>query len=164
MTEVPAATFSESDRQAALSLDGSGSDAEFHIANDLHRRFGTRLPDLFTSCLPAAKRYGTRASFLYHSLQYSRVNRVAVQLAMRCLHDKSRQVRYRAAALLAVSLADEVLPALREAAASVPEESRADMRAAIDAIESRNHHLFQDRDHSGMVTWNPTLWSSSTTS
>ena len=28
-----------------------------------------------------------------------------------------------------------------------------DALAAIDAIESRNHHYFVDRDHSGRVHW-----------
>lgn len=151
--------FSDADRRAALTLDGSGSDAEFGVARDLHRQWGPRLPELFALCLPAAKRYGTRASFLYHALQYSRVNAAAVQLAVRCLNDKSRHVRFRAAALLAASQDRGALGALREAAASVPEDSRADMRAAIDAIESRNINFFQDRDHSGMVTWNPTIWT-----
>jgi hypothetical protein len=43
---------------------------------------------------------------------------------------------------------------LRSHLDAVPETSRADLLAVMDAPEQGNHHLFVDRERSGKVTWN----------
>jgi hypothetical protein len=58
--------------------------------------------------------------------------------------------------LLACAQDRRALPALRAQAEHKDEQTRQDVFAAIDAIESSNHNYFVDRDHSGMITleWN----------
>jgi len=50
--------------------------------------------------------------------------------------------------LLAFSQNEAALPTLRESLSHPDEGTRGDVVAAIDAIESRNHHYFVDREHS----------------
>jgi hypothetical protein len=60
----------------------------------------------------------------------------------------------RGCGLLAYSQRRSLLDALRAHESGIPDASRADLLAAIDALEQGNHHLFVDREHTGKVTWN----------
>jgi len=55
--------------------------------------------------------------------------------------------------LLAYSLRKDALAKLRPLLQHSDPRTREDARAAIDAIEKRNHHLYVDRDHSGRARW-----------
>jgi hypothetical protein len=54
--------------------------------------------------------------------------------------------------LLACSQRKALLPRLRDLLPGVVEDTKADLLAAIDAIESQNQDYFVDRDHSGLTT------------
>jgi hypothetical protein len=94
-----------------------------------------------------------RVSCVYHSMKYARVSEAAFQLGLAALTDRATLVRYRACGLLAYSLRADALPSLQAQLAHPDEETAADVRAAIDAIQHRNHHYFRDRDHSGRTFW-----------
>jgi hypothetical protein len=70
------------------------------------------------------------------------------------MNDRSKVVRHRALGLLAYSQRRNLLDHLRTYLNTVDEASRADVLAAMDALEQGNHHLFVDRERSGKVTWN----------
>lgn len=55
---------------------------------------------------------------------------------------------------MAYLLRTDQLSYLRQAGSESDEQTRADIEAAIDAIENQNHHYFVDRDHSGLTTLN----------
>jgi len=56
--------------------------------------------------------------------------------------------------LLAISQKPEVLEDLQAALSIAKDDSKADILAAIDAIEQRNQHYFVDRKHTGKITLN----------
>jgi hypothetical protein len=120
-------------------LDGSGSDAEWVAAQQLRDMLNGDLPKYLIE--------------KYHSVRYARESDSAVELGKQALTDKSGVVRYRACMLLAYSLRQDVLSFLKQVETNDP-KTREDIRAAIDAITSQNHHFFVDRDHSGQVTLN----------
>lgn len=112
---------------------------------------GPAVVPFFAEAYPTAKRWRQRASFLYRSVRYAKESKSARELAVQALADKSREVRYRACMLLAVSQDRQVLPALRATLSHPDAQTRADVAAAIDAIERRNHNYFVDRGHTGMI-------------
>jgi hypothetical protein len=143
------------DEQGLLArLDGSGSDSEWQAVAVLRERAGNRLPGLLLATYRQARRAGPRASCVYHATRYARVSDAAVCLGLEALEDRSRIVRYRACGLLAYAQRPDVLDRLRERLVDVPDVSKADVRAAIDALEQGDHNLFIDRGHSGKLTWN----------
>jgi hypothetical protein len=99
------------------------------------------------------RRWQGRTALLFYTISYARQTDAAIDLALRALGDRSYMVRYRACMVLAYSLRSDVLSQLQALTTHVDERTRADARAAIDAIESQNHHLFVDRDHSGHSFW-----------
>lgn len=135
-------------------LDGSGSDAEYKAINEL-KNLGDQLPSLLLEKYKQSKKWGERASCLYHSIRYAKTVDDALKLGIVALNDKSKAVRYRACMLLAYSLKKEAFPALEQAKASMnSEETLKDINAAIDAIEHQNSNYFVDRSHSGKITLN----------
>jgi HEAT repeat protein len=147
--------FEQLDIEAALGrLDGSGSDGEWAAAHFLRQTIGEQLPGLLLKKYRSARKAGERASCVYHSMRYARTNADAVQLAREALKDSAQPVRYRACMLLAYAQDEASLDALREALSKAPTNSQEDLAAAIDAIVSRNHNYFVDRDHSGKTTMN----------
>ena len=94
-----------------------------------------------------------RASLVFHSTRYARISEEAFQLGLLALHDRATLVRYQACALLAYSLRDEALPYLKTLQTHEDLKSFEDATAAIEAINSRNHHFFVDRRRTGQVTW-----------
>lgn len=136
-------------------LDGSGSDSEYNAVEELKNRLGDKLPSVLFDRYKQAKKWGDRASCLYHSIRYARTVEDAVQLGVLALQDKSKAVRYRACMLLAYSLKPEALSALEDARKSTDrEDTFKDINAAIDAIRSQNSNFFIDRTHSGKITLN----------
>jgi hypothetical protein len=135
-------------------LDGSGSDAEWGAAFKLRDLLGERLPELLLAHYKGAKKWKVRSSCVYHAVRYAKLSEAAISLALLALHDKSKVVRYRACMLLAWSQKSEVLKELHGELEKVPEDSKPDLLAAIDAIKSNNANYFVDRDHSGLTTLN----------
>ncbi|MBK8255999.1 MAG: hypothetical protein IPK82_25445 [Polyangiaceae bacterium] len=133
-------------------LDGSGSDLEWTAVYKL-RELGSEFATLLRERYRSTKTWKARAGCLFHAARYARVSEDAFQLGVEALSDKSKPVRYQAALLLAYSQREDALPALRAAVSKVESDTgAADLRAAIDAIESRNHHYFVDRNHTGKIT------------
>lgn len=130
-------------------LDGRGSDKEFSAVNKLSG-LGMEFPELLLKKYRNSKKWGERASCLYHASKYAVSSPHAYELGIEALSDKSKVVRYRACLLLAIAQKSEALRPLE--ALIINPESSDDAKAAIDAIEQKNHHYFADRDHSGMVT------------
>jgi hypothetical protein len=94
-----------------------------------------------------------RLNCVFHSLRYGRCSEAAFRLGVAALRDRAAFVRYRACGLLAYSLRRDALPHLRALLSHSDDKTVENARAAIDAIESQNHHYFCDRDHSGRSFW-----------
>ena len=135
-------------------LDGSGSETEWEAVLELRTTEGDRLPSLLLKHFRSSPRAGARASCVYHATRFAKTNQEALTLGLEALADRAHAVRNRACALLAFSQRTDMLPMLRARLEAVPDDSKGDLCAAIDAIESRNHNFFLDRDHSGKVAWN----------
>ncbi len=144
----------ESEQQLLDQLDGRGSDVEWHAVESLRQRVGAGLPGLLLGKYRSSRLAGPRSSCVYHATKYAQVSDDAVQLGLEALQDRSKVVRYRACGLLAYSQRRSLVERLRAYIDAVPDTSRADLLAAIDALEQGNHHLFVDRDRSGKITWN----------
>lgn len=133
------------------SLDGRGSDEEYEAVRRL-KDLGLEFPNLLLTKYRNSKRWGERASCVYHAAKYALASPEAFELAIEALRDKSQKVRYQACLLLSIAQKPEALQSLQEL---LKEPSSAeDAKAAIDAIQHKNQHYFADRDHSGMVTLN----------
>lgn len=98
-------------------------------------------------------RGGHALAAYFFAIHDARENEDAVQLGIAALNDRSRVVRHRACSLLAYSLRDDALPYLRQLLMHHDPSTKEDARAAIDAIEHRNHNWFVDREHTGRLTW-----------
>jgi hypothetical protein len=100
---------------------------------------------------PAARHWLTRAHLVSRATPYARTTEEAFQLGLRACSDRSTHVRYRACELLAYAQRDEALLTLERLRVHPDPRTGADAEAAIDALKSRNHHYWRDRDHSGRV-------------
>ena len=69
------------------------------------------------------------------------------------VQDRAYAVRYYGCALLAYSLRADALANLSPLLKHADRRTAEDARAAIDAIKSKNHNFFKDRDHSGKILW-----------
>lgn len=118
------------------------------------KSLGESVLPFFIEAYPKAKRWKQRASYLYRAISYARDSALSVELALMALQDRSKEVRYRACMLLACSQNVNALSNLNLVLKSVSKESAADIMATIDAIESKNHNYFVDRNHSGKVFLN----------
>jgi hypothetical protein len=117
------------------------------------RPLGPTVVPYLTEAYTRSKRWQGRVALVFHAIRHARASEAAFQLGLQALGDRSHLVRYRACMVLAYSLRPEALPALAAAARHEDERTAEDARAAIDAIEHRNHHYFVDRDHSGKSYW-----------
>jgi hypothetical protein len=115
---------------------------------------GAAVVPYFLEAFPKSRRWQQRASFLYAANRHARRSKEAVALAVSALNDKSREVRYRACLLLACSLDESAIAALKAVSCHDDQQTREDVAAAIDAITSKNHNYFVDRTHSGKITYN----------
>lgn len=135
-------------------IDGRGTSQELQALRELRSIFGVLLPEQMLALYRKAKKSGTRASCVTHSIRYAQQSDAAIELALLALFDKSKYVRFEACALLAYSQRISLLDKLRDLQHTIDAETKIDLIAAIDAIESKNHKYFMDRNHSGMVMWN----------
>lgn len=134
-------------------IDGSGSDQEWTAVREL-RCLGLEFPKILRSTFHASRSWRVRSACVYHAMRYARESEDAVALGISAIADKAKGVRYRGAMLLAYSQRKEALPALQAACLAYSETADADdLAAAIDAIQSQNHHYFLDRAHTGNTTW-----------
>jgi hypothetical protein len=101
-----------------------------------------------------ATKWRDRDELVYSAIRRARESDEAVNLGIVALQDRAARVRYHACLLLAYSLRTDLLPAMRERLRAMAEPNHDDLAAAIDAIESGDHNLFVDRDHSGKLTLN----------
>lgn len=102
---------------------------------------------------PRARRWQQRVSLVFHSIRFARVSEAALQLGLAALDDRATLVRYRACGLLAYAQRREAVPALEKLLAHADGRTVEDARAAIDALNRKNHHYFVDRTHSGRAFW-----------
>lgn len=126
-----------------------------------------RLQALGPECWPAAlletyrrsARRDARCECVIEAIRIADESRIARELGVLALRDRSHVVRWRAHQLLAYSLDQSVLPHLRQA---YFRESRRELKesiaAAIKAIEERNHNLHLDRDETGRAGWSVNPW------
>ena len=117
------------------------------------RPLGAAVVPYLAEAYTRAKRWQGRVALVFHAIRHARTSEAAFQLGLQALGDRSHLVRYRACMVLAYALRREALPALVAATKHEDERTAEDARAAIDAIEHRNHHYFVDRDHSGRSYW-----------
>jgi hypothetical protein len=110
------------------------------------------IPALVTA-FPHMRRAWGRMQVLSSLVPYARVRPDAVGLASRALTDRSYLVRQEACALLAYALDPATLDALEAAARIADVRTREDIRAAVRAIQSRNHNLYADRAGDGNTFW-----------
>lgn len=100
---------------------------------------------------PRLRGFKARTALVYTAMKFALVEPDAVTLALTALDDRSAPVRYRACMLLAVAGRRDTIPALRVLLDHPKDETRADARAAIEAIERGNPDLYADRSGSGRV-------------
>jgi hypothetical protein len=137
--------------EALSHLDGRGLKKEYDAIRFLLAA-GVNLPTLLHKKYKESKKWGERASCVYHSIKYAKNDEDAFQLGIEALNDKSKVVRYRACMLLSVAQNTKAIPYLEKLLTN--EAYKPDALAAIDAIKHRNQNYFVDREHSGMVTLN----------
>ncbi|WP_440904827.1 hypothetical protein ACMZOO_00925 [Catenovulum sp. SX2] len=138
-------------------LDGRGTDSEYAAVNKLSS-LGDKFPELMLQKYRCSKKWGERASCVYHSIKYAKSSHYAFQLGIEALRDKSKHVRYRACMLLAIAQNHEAVGHLEQVLNN--SDSINDVKAAIDAITNNNHHLFVDREHTGKIKLNVELINS----
>lgn len=132
-------------------IDGSGSVAERSYLKKLFQNVDEALKLLF-QLYSRAKDWRIRSACVYYAMPYARDERLAVDLGVEALSDRSKIVRNRASQLLAYSLNERALPFLEKGRrCDAISNSHADFDAAIDAIRYKNSDYFVDRSHSGMI-------------
>jgi hypothetical protein len=124
--------------------------SEIDAAWTLAESMGDLLP-LFAEAFPKVRRSEGRASILRYVGRFSRESEIAFRMGITAARDRSYAVRYYACALLAYSLRADALPVLSVLLKHADRRTSQDAAAAIDAIRSKNHHFFVDRDHTGRV-------------
>ena len=118
------------------------------------RPYGPAVLPFLLSELQSTRKWQGRCAIICFALKFARTESLAVALARAALYDKSRWVRYRACELLACALSRESIVDLKNLLHHSDQNTVADARAAIDAIQSKNHNFFIDRQHSGRVFLN----------
>jgi hypothetical protein len=111
------------------------------------------LPSLLVEAFPKIRKWQGRASILRYIGKFSRESGPVFNLGLTAIQDKAYDVRHYACALLAFSLRPEALTALKALLQHPDGRTVQDARAAMDAIQNKNHHFFKDRDHSGRIKW-----------
>jgi hypothetical protein len=114
---------------------------EVAAAWTLAESMGDDLLMLLSEALPRIRKSPGRASIMRYAGKFSRMSDVAFRMGVTATLDRSYVVRHYACALLSSLLAHPDRRTVEDA------------RAAIDAIKSKNHNFFRDRDHSGKVNW-----------
>jgi hypothetical protein len=118
------------------------------------RPLGSAVLPFLIDALPGTRRWQGREAIVRYALKFARTDPLAVVLARQALNDKSQWVRYRACELLACAISQDDLDRLKQLLSHPNQDTVADARAAIDAIQHNNHHYFIDREHTGRVRLN----------
>ena len=124
-------------------------DAAWVVADSM----GDDLLPLLAEAFPRIRKWEGRASIMRYVGKFSRENDVAFGMGIIALQDRAYDVRHYGCALLAYSLRAEALPILAPLLKHADRRTVEDAKAAIEAIKSKNHYFFRDRDHSGKVRW-----------
>ena len=124
-------------------------DAAWTVAESM----GADLLVLLAQAFPQVRKAEGRASILRYVGRFSRESDVAFRMGIAAVQDRSYAVRHYGCAILAYSLRADALPTLSPLLKHTDYRTAQDARAAVDAIKNKNHHFFQDRDHSGKVRW-----------
>ena len=120
----------------------------------LFQQFGGEpLVPLLVAAFPLVRRASGRAAILSQLLRYSRHHTEVTSLAIAALTDRAYLVREHACSVLAYSLRQDALPALRTLNSHTDARTRLDALAAADAIALQNHHYYVDRTHTGTTLW-----------
>jgi hypothetical protein len=120
----------------------------------MFERYGAeRLVLLLVRAYPHLRRSEGRSALLFSLPRFARSHPAVIDLAVGALADRAFLVREYACAILAYSLQESAIPALESLATHPHAETRASSEAAIDAIRSKNHHYYVDREHSGNTFW-----------
>jgi hypothetical protein len=117
------------------------------------RPLGIAVVPYLAEFYPDAKKLAGRRAIVFHAIKHARTSEAAFQLGIAALGDRALAVRYRACSVLAYSLRRDALPHLKALLSHHDPKTAADARAAIDAIERKNHHYFVDRGHTGQMFW-----------
>jgi hypothetical protein len=88
-----------------------------------------------------------------HVGRFSRESEVTFRMGRVAVEDRAYAVRHYGCALLAYSLRADALPILSSLLKHADRRTVEDAKAAINAIKSKNHNFFKDRDHSGKILW-----------
>ena len=113
---------------------------------------GDLLPP-FAIAFPRIRKAEGRASIMRYVGKFSRTSDEVFEMGRTAVQDRSYAVRHYACALLAYSLRRDALLILKPLLKHSDARTVEDAKAAIDAIKSKNHNYFKDRDHSGKVLW-----------
>ena len=124
-------------------------DAAWVVADSL----GDDLLTLFAEAFPRLRKSEGRASIMRYVGRFSRESEVAFRMGAVAARDRAHAVCHYGCALLAYSLRADALPILTSLLKHADRRTVEDARAAIDAIKSKNHNFFKDRDHSGKILW-----------
>ena len=135
-------------------LNGRDTQQRMDANGRLHELLGDRLPRYLLLRYHTQKHWQSRHDYVYQAQIYARRSEDAIALGKLAVSDRSKEVRFRACALLAYSSRRDLLPFLQEKLEKAKDpETREDIIAAMDAITEQNHHYFMDRDHSGKLKW-----------
>jgi hypothetical protein len=126
---------------------------EIDAAWEITHSMGDDLLALLAEAFPKIRKSEGRASVMRYVGKFSRENNAVFGMGILAVQDRSYAVRHYGCALLAYSLRSEALTTLSALLKHRDHRTVADARAAMDAIRSKNHHFFRDRDHSGKIRW-----------
>jgi hypothetical protein len=124
-------------------------DAAWMVADSM----GDDLLPLLAEAFSRIRKSEGRASVMRYVGRFSRESEVAFRMGTVAVQDRAYSVRHYGCALLAYSLRADALPILTSLLKHTDRRTVEDARAAIDAIKSKNHNFFKDRDHSGKILW-----------
>ena len=124
-------------------------DAAWVVADSM----GDDLLPLLAEAFSRIRKSEGRASVMRYVGRFSRESEVAFRMGTVAVQDRAYAVRHYGCALLAYSLRADALPILTSMLKHADRRTVEDARAAIDAIKSKNHNFFKDRDHSGKILW-----------
>jgi hypothetical protein len=124
-------------------------DAAWVVADSM----GDDLLPLLAEAFPRIRKSEGRASVMRYVGRFSREREVAFRMGKVAVEDRACVVRHYGCALLAYSLRADALPILSSLSKHADRRTVEDAKAAIDAIRSKNHNFFKDRDHSGKILW-----------
>ena len=150
---APATSMQDIDLRDLVTAFHTKDDATREALWRQLREHGERVMPLFAELFPIAKWFQVRREIAFHAIRFARVSDDAFAIGRMAVEDKSSIVRYRGCCVLAYSLRPDALPALEKLLGHPDPRTDDDVRAAIDAIRSRNHHYFVDRGHTGRSFW-----------